>query len=230
MTVGTLTDVAGTEAIKQRRSTRRLRQILVLMHMTTAFGWLTCSIAMLLLVSHGLAQEDPASRWIVFETAVQLDDLLLADFSFMTVYTGLMLAGLSQWGFLRYWWVTVSIGLAIACALTGRQILPRLLDASADGDPVSSGRLVGVTLAMIIALVFLAYVGRTKPWGRIGAARGPERPWGHPALYVAILVTPVLDYITDLPLQVIPAVVVLGHHARRTLLARWRSGTSGGHG
>jgi hypothetical protein len=225
-----LPGVTGAAATTRRRSTRRLRQILVLMHMTTAFGWLTCSIAMLLLVSHGLAQKDQASRRIVFETAVQLDDRLLADFSFMTVYTGLMLAGLSHWGFVRFWWVTVSIGLATTCALTGRQIFPRLLDASADGDSVSSGQLVGVTLVMIAALVFLVFIGRIKPWGRIGAARGPEPPWGHPALYVAIMVTPVLDYLTDLPLQVIPAVIVLGYHARRTLLDRGRSRTSGGHG
>jgi hypothetical protein len=204
----------------RQQTTRRLRQLLVLLHMTTAFGWLTCSIAMLLLTFHGLGAADEHSRLAVFATAAYLDDNLLADLSFMTVYTGLMLAGLTPWGYLRFWWVTVKMALAITCALTGRAMFAHwLAEASTPGHPVPDHRLVIATILMITAIMTMVWIARTKPWGRINPRRGPGQPWGHPALYVIVLVTPVLDYITDLPLQAIPAAVVLGHHARRTLSA-----------
>jgi CheY-like chemotaxis protein len=47
-------------------------------------------------------------------------------------------------------------------------------------------------------------------------ARSAARPWAPPALWVLVLVTPVADYVTDLPLQAIPAAIVLGHHALAT--------------
>jgi hypothetical protein len=203
-----------TELITPTRSTKGLRRVLVLMHMTTAFGWLTSSLAVLLLTAHGLAQQDQAGRVAVFETVAHLDDNLLADFSFMTVYTGLMLAGLTQWGYFRFWWVTVKLVLALTCALAGRAMFTRwLADAGA-----ADHRLTAATILMIAAISIMAWIARAKPWGRI-SGRGPARPWGHPLLYVVIIVTPVLDYITDLPLQAIPAAIVLGHHARRTLSA-----------
>ncbi|GAA0966536.1 hypothetical protein GCM10009555_008660 [Acrocarpospora macrocephala] len=87
------------------------------------------------------------------------------------------------------------------------------------GSAPPDHRLTAATILMITAIAIMAWIARAKPWGRIGD-RGPARPWGHPLLYVVIIVTPVLDYITDLPLQAIPAAVVLGHHARRTLSRR----------
>jgi hypothetical protein len=192
---------------------RRLRQVLVLVHMATAFGWLATSAAMLLLISHALGLEDPAAQRDVLAVAAHLDDNMLADLSFMTVYTGLMLAGLTPWGYTRFWWVTVKLALALSCALGGRAIFTRLLaDATTAGEPIPGGALVLATTLMIAAIAFLAWVARTKPWGPIGR-RPPARPWAPPALWVLVLVTPVADYITDLPLQAIPAAIVLGHHA-----------------
>jgi hypothetical protein len=83
---------------------RRLRQVLVLMHVATAFGWLATSAALLLLIGHALGLEDPAAQRDVLAVAAHLDDNMLADLSFMTVYTGLMLAGLTPWGYTRFWW------------------------------------------------------------------------------------------------------------------------------
>jgi hypothetical protein len=171
--------------------TKRLRQILILLHLFVAFGWLASTLAVLLLAGSG----QPAAALLV-------DDRLLADFSFMTVYTGLMLAGTSNWGYTRFWWVTVKLVAAIALALGGRALFE-------DGVPVVGGALMAAAIAV------LAWIGRAKPWGRLRPGQ-PGRYWSHPAIYIAILVTPVLDYITDLPLQAIPAAAVLVLRTVRT--------------
>lgn len=199
----------------------RLRQILVLLHMATAFGWLAVSAAMLLLITYAIGRADPAAQRDALSVAAHLDDNLLADLSFMTVYTGLMLAGLTAWGYTRFWWVTVKLGLALSCALGGRALFGDLLADAATGDtPIPTGPLIGATVFMIAAVAFLAWVARTKPWGPIGRNRRPIQPWGHPVPWALVIVTPVLDYITDLPLQAIPAAIVLGHHGRMTIRAR----------
>ena len=151
--------------------------------MATAFGWLALSVAMLLLITHALRLDDPTAQRDVLTVAAHLDDNLLADFSFMTVYTGLMLAGLTQWGYTRFWWVTVKLALALACALGSRAIFTRLLaDATTTGRPIPGGALVLATTFMIVAIAFLAWVARTKPWA--GSASdlplvpGRRRPCG----------------------------------------------------
>jgi hypothetical protein len=203
---------------------RRLRRVLVLIHMTTAFGWLTSAVAVLVLTFHGLTLGDENDRLTVFEAAVHLDDNLLADFSFMTVYTGLMLAGMSHWGLTRFWWVTVKLVLAITCALGGRALLTAFLaDDTSARNAVPDLRLVCAAVLMIAAITFMAWIARAKPWGRIRAGRGPTQAWGHPALYAVVIVTPVLDYVTGLPLQAVPAAVVLGYRARNSLVAYRRA-------
>ena len=93
--------------------TKHLRQALILLHLMTAFGSLAATLAVLML--------DRA-------VALYVDDHLLADFSFMTIYTGLVLAGTSNWGYTRFWWVTVKLTATIALALGGRALF-------ADGMP-----------------------------------------------------------------------------------------------
>jgi hypothetical protein len=204
------------------RLTKRLRQVLVLMHLTTAFGWLAASLAVLLLTVHGMAQDDPSH---VFATVAHLDDNLLADFSFMTVYTGLMLAGLGHWGYLRFWWVTVKMVLAITCALTGRALFSGwLADAATPGHAVPDAQLVIATILMVCAIAIMAWIGRTKPWGRVGTNCGPAQPLGHPALYLLVIVTPVLDYVTNLPLQAIPVAIVIGYRVVDTYRGARSSG------
>jgi hypothetical protein len=152
--------------------------------------------------------------------AAHLDDNLLADFSFMAVYTGLMLAGLTAWGYTRFWWTTVKLVVALGCALGGRAVFGRwLTEAATAGRPVPGTALIWGTVFMIVAVAFAAWVARAKPWGPIGRRREPAQPWAHPALWVIVILTPVADYITDLPLQAVPAAIVLGHHARRTFRA-----------
>jgi hypothetical protein len=204
-----------------RPAVRQLRQALVLLHMAAAFGWLAISGAMLLLITYGLRLDDPAAQLDVLTVAAHLDDNLLADFSFMTVYTGLMLAGLTPWGYTRFWWVTVKLVMALGCALGGRAIFTRLLaDATTAGHPIPGDTLILATTLMIAAIAFMAWVARTKPWGPIGRHRQPARHWAHPALWALVLATPIADYVTGLPLQAIPAAIVLGHHA----LAACRNG------
>ncbi|SMD20311.1 hypothetical protein SAMN05661093_06358 [Kibdelosporangium aridum] len=171
--------------------TKKLRQALVLLHLMTAFGWFAATVAVLLLTAHGQV-----------EAALLVDDRLLADCSFMTVYTGLMLA--ANWGFTRFWWITVKLVTTIGLALGGRALFH-------DGMFVAGGVL------MVAAIAALAWIGRMKPWGQL-RPHVQAKPWRHPAIYVVILATPVLDYVTGLPLQAIPAAAVLVLASRT---ARW---------
>ena len=72
--------------------------------------------------------------------ALRVDDLLLADLSFMTVYTGTMLAGLGSWGFTRHGWV-------LAKLVIGRSVRAGRSGGAATGllaEPGTEPQLVGM--------------------------------------------------------------------------------------
>jgi hypothetical protein len=175
---------------------QRLRQVLVLLHLATAFGWLAAVLAVLLLAGHG-----------ELAAAARLDDLLLADLSFMTVYTGVMLAGSGPWGYTRFRWVVVKLGIVVCCALGGRAVFRRLLV-----EPGAGPQLVTAGALTVLAIAAVAWIGRVKPWGRLRPGAAPP-PWQSPAGYLVVLITPILDYVSDVPLQAVPAAVVLARHA-----------------
>jgi hypothetical protein len=176
---------------------RRLRTALVLMHLATGFGWLSATAGVLLLAVNGERS-----------AALRVDDLLLADLSFMTVYTGTMLAGLNGWGLARHRWVLVKLGAGIGAALGGRVVLPPLL-----AEPGTDPQLIGVGTIGALTIAGLAWLGRTKPGGRRNGDDPPPAP--HPAWYLVALLTPALDYVTGLPWQAVPVAAVLIRNARR---------------
>lgn len=77
-------------------------------------------------------------------------------------------------------------------------------------------------VALIVALVVASWLSVAKPWGRIRPVQRARRePDAHPAVWVAALLVPFVDYLLDLQ-----GGVDAGHRARLRRLPAVAAGTS----
>lgn len=95
-----------------------------------------------------------------------------------TVTTGLLLAGLSPWGFFRYRWIAAKLAMGPAMVLFGmffveRHMLVNLAHMEEDGG--SSALLVATqvkvqfgVVGLLTAFVLVIALSVAKPWGRWG--------------------------------------------------------------
>ena len=71
--------------------------MLVWFHGVTSIGWMSLALCLSTLLIWGT----PGA----LEAALVLDDRLLQHLAIAAAFSGLMLAGLTTWGYFRYWWV-----------------------------------------------------------------------------------------------------------------------------
>lgn len=164
---------------------RRFRQLLVFLHVVTTVGWMGQALAICTLVAAG----SPAAAHVVDATVL----LVLANGA---VYTGLMLAALTQWGYFRHWWVLVKFAITIVQLYLGIFVLSPRLQAAAEGRAdTTPWTLVGAAF-MASAIAFQAWVSVAKPWSRTPWPPRPQRlptaPWW---LFAAAVAVPVVDYL-----------------------------------
>ncbi|GHJ44134.1 hypothetical protein Cs7R123_14760 [Catellatospora sp. TT07R-123] len=167
-----------------RRSGQWGRQSLVWLHAVTSIGWMSFALALCVLLISG-----PGG----YDSARVLDKQLLAHLGTSAAFTGLMLSGLTAWGYLRHWWVLVKFVITLTQLVVGMSVLSPRLDALAGGD---AGVQIASSALMAAAIAFQAWLSVTKPWR--------HTPWTDPRrrtpsfpnwLYWAAVAVPVLDFV-----------------------------------
>jgi len=159
------------------------RRFLVSVHVVTSVGWMGQALAMVALVQVAHAY---AMAHIVDETVL----LYLAN---AAAFTGLMLAGLTSWGYLRYWWVLLKFAITVSQLYLGIFVLsPRLTAAAETG--VAPPWLPLATALMAGAIAFQVWLSIAKPWSRTPWAPA-RRPVAAPGwMCGAAVAVPVADY------------------------------------
>ncbi|MBV1849397.1 hypothetical protein [Catellatospora tritici] len=167
-----------------RRSGQWGRQSLVWLHAVTSIGWMSLALALCVLLISG-----PGG----YDSARVLDKQLLAHLGTSAAFTGLMLSGLTAWGYLRHWWVLVKFVITLSQLVIGAFVLSPRLDALVGGD---AGVQIASSALMVTAIAFQAWLSVTKPWRHTPWTdprwRAPSLPnW----LYWAAIAVPVLDFV-----------------------------------
>ena len=140
------------------------RKLLLTLHVVTAVSVLGTDLVLLVL---GIASVGGADPRTIYPAAHLAATWLLAPLAVVALGTGVVLGLLTQWGLLRYWWVTIK--LALTAILTGVilfVLVPRLgvaADAAttlapsqftdAERLPLLVAPAAGVTLLILIVVL-----------------------------------------------------------------------------
>lgn len=131
------------------------RKLLLSVHVGATVSVLGADLALLVLGIAGLKGSDPqgSDPQAIYLAAHLVSSELVAPLALLSLGTGVLLAMLTPWGLLRYWWVAIK--LAITVILTGAVyfvLVPRLGAAAlAATAPVSSAQASGVSSLFVIA-------------------------------------------------------------------------------
>jgi hypothetical protein len=139
----------------------RWRKLLLTAHVAAAVSVLGTDLALVLL---GISSVGGANPQTIYPAADLIATWLLAPLALVALGTGVLLGVLTQWGLLKYWWVTIKLALtAILTSVILFVLVPRLgaaadtataLDPSpfttAERLPLVIAPAAGVTLLILI--------------------------------------------------------------------------------
>ncbi|MFI9811974.1 hypothetical protein [Saccharothrix variisporea] len=159
------------------------RKLLVWLHVVTSTGWMCMALALFVVVDHALTH--PAA----FDVALLIDVQVLQFMATTSAFSGLMLAGLTPWGFFRHWWVLVKTAVTFSQLYTGIFVL------SPNLHPGGSPTLMRVgSLLMASALAFQVWLSVAKPFGRTPWVKPGKPPTAPARAFLACLAVPAADY------------------------------------
>ena len=170
----------GRSAARRQRLGKRMRQLLVFLHVTTSLGWLGAGAANVVLAVTASTTSATEVRRVSYALIDRIDVALVIPLAFATLAGGVLVSLATPWGLLRFWWVLVKLVLTLAVIVFSTfgvgVWLYQSIDASAAGgaSPVAH-RLVAGAGANVVAFVVMSYVSFAKPWGRTPWRRAGER-------------------------------------------------------
>ena len=128
------------------------RKLLLTVHVVVTVSVLGADLVLLLLGLSSLGGADPRT---IYPAAHLVSARLVAPLAVLALSTGLLQGILTQWGLLRYWWVTIK--LAITAVLTGVVLFVLVPGLSATADAVSGPSphllTIGERLPLVVAPV-----------------------------------------------------------------------------
>ncbi|WP_432976544.1 hypothetical protein [Dactylosporangium sp. CA-233914] len=139
---------------------RRMRKVLLTVHLCAAAGWLGAALT---LVALGLSAPDGA-----LDAMRTIDQYVMIPVSMLALLAGLALALTSPWGLVKHYWVLTKLVLTVAVIVFAAVFLARQVEAGS-----RAGAVVGAVVLLGV-LVTNATLGVFKPWGR-RTVRAPER-------------------------------------------------------
>lgn len=157
------------------RLSRRVRAVLLTMHVAMSVGWLGLDSALVALEVTGLGTGDPTERAGMSAAMAVIVAWVLIPVVFCALVSGLVLALSTPWGLVRHWWVLAKCGITAALTAVGLMLmLPRLHEIVAgDGEPVGMQTLVGRSVALVLLLAATG-LSVVKPWGKTPRGRAVQ--------------------------------------------------------
>jgi hypothetical protein len=162
------------------------RKLLVWLHVVSSTGWMFMALALFVVVSYALSAPD---RVGAFDVAVLLDVEVLQFMATTSAFTGLMLSGLTAWGYFRHWWVLAKFAITFTQLYVGIFVLSPNLHP--DGSPL----LIRVgSLLMASALACQVWLSVAKPFKRTPWAAPTKPRTAPPWAFALCLAVPAFDY------------------------------------
>ncbi|MBP2337160.1 hypothetical protein JOF41_003338 [Saccharothrix coeruleofusca] len=165
-----------------------MRKLLVWTHVVSSTTWMCMALALFAVVGYASAAVGEQRRH-AFEIAHLLDVEVLQFAATTAAFTGLMLSGLTPWGYFRHWWVLLKFGITLIQLYVGIFVL------SPNLHPDGSAALTRVgALLMASALACQVWLSVAKPGGRTPWASAGRLPTAPPWAFAACLAVPFADY------------------------------------
>jgi hypothetical protein len=174
--------VVEVKALTIPRLSRRVRVVVLTVHIVMSVGWLGLDGALVALEVTGLSTVHPAVRTGIAAATGVIACWVLVPVVFFALLSGLVLALFTSWGLVRYWWVLAKCGLAAVLTVTGLLFLlpalPQILGGG--GAPIGMPTMIGRSGALVLLLTATG-VSVVKPWGKTPHGREvlrkrPPRP------------------------------------------------------
>jgi hypothetical protein len=172
------------------------RKLLVWLHVVTSTGWMFMALALFVVVNYALSAPERVSA---FDVAVLLDVQVLQFMGTTSAFSGLMLSGLTAWGYTRHWWVLLKLVITLTQLYVGIFVLSPNLHP--DGSPLL---MRFGSLLMASAMATQVWLSVAKPFKRTpwAAPTKPKTapPWG----FALCLAVPAFDYVSGQTLIGVP--------------------------
>lgn len=156
---------------------RRVRRIMLVLHVATSVSWLGLTMGDIALGLTAVFTEDPATQHAMYLALGVIGGVLLIPIAWLAYLTGLLGALGTQWGLVRHKWVLTKFLLTtVTVALTTFSFVPGVLaaaetvrNAPADELVVLDGGTNGLISAGIVSgsiYTICVLLSIIKPWGR----------------------------------------------------------------
>ncbi|QFZ19137.1 hypothetical protein [Saccharothrix syringae] len=162
------------------------RKLLLWLHVVTSTGWMSMALALFVIVNYALSAP---GREAAFEAALLVDVDVLQFMATTSAFSGLVLSGLTPWGYFRHWWVLAKFGITLTQLYAGIFVLSPNLHPGGSPLLMRAGSLL-----MFSALACQVWLSVAKPFGRTPWA-GRRKPGTAPGwAFAGCLAVPALDY------------------------------------
>jgi len=201
----------------------------VWLHIISSVAWMAEALTLFTLMAVG-SGGDPGQRASALSMAHVVDHHLLAPAANASLFTGVLLAGATSWGYFRHWWMFAKFAITIVQFNAAIILLsPALGEAEAAaraGDPSPAPwPLIAGTALMASAIAFQAWLSVAKPWKRTPWAAQAKPKTAPVWVFVLAVCAPLADIVVGAvlgfpsPLLSLIAVVVVLVHRRRSVRA-----------
>ena len=152
-------------------SPRGGRNLVLTVHVLATVGLFGADLGILVLGTSSLAGTDPSA---IYPASHLIGEIIVQPLAIVSVVTGVVLARVSGWGLLRYWWTAIKLTTTLALtAVVLLVLVPRLGVAAGAPETVPASQRVLLLLGPAIAsslLVLNVVLAIYKPRWRLRKA------------------------------------------------------------
>jgi hypothetical protein len=161
------------------RMPRRLRKLVLTVHVVVSVGWIGIEAGLLALGLTGLYTRDPEVLRAAYLAIGIFGGIFLVPVSMSTLVTGVLLSVGTHWGLIRHYWVLVKFVLTVVLVAGGILVLNQKLQeaavkvsevplstlTSADVGALQFQIIASVSVALLLLITATA-LSAYEPWGR----------------------------------------------------------------
>jgi len=174
------------------RLSGRARKVWLIVHLVSTGAWIGLDLVMAVFVATAAMSDDNRVKAVCYQGLALFATWPMISLAVLSLVTGVVLSVGGKYGLIRYWWVTIKLGLNVVLGtLVVFALRPGVLEVAEYGRQLAAGAsversVIDLAFPPIVsttALLFAVVLSVFKPWGRIRPAAfdSPAPAVGQPA-------------------------------------------------